>query len=111
MSDAYIAPNIRINGAYTERESLFETWATLISRDGVFIRCKEPFPRDTRVSLKFAVLFDGPQIITGEGVVLRSDFTVPGGMEVRFENLSHDSIETLNALVQHSTEVETASHL
>lgn len=100
MSDAYIAPHLRINHGFTEQEALFETWATMISRDGVFIRSRDPFPRGTRVSLKFAVLLDGLKIITGEGEVVRSDYTIPGGMEIRFENLSHDSLDTLAALLQ-----------
>lgn len=100
MSDTYIAPHKSINQAYTALEALFETWATMISRDGVFIRCREPFCRGTRVSLRFAVAMETIYIIAGEGTVVRSDYTTESGMEVRFETLTHDSHAILTRVLR-----------
>lgn len=99
MSDAYIAPFLRINHGYDEHGELFQTWATTISRDAVIIRTREPFEPGTRVGLKFAVLLDTPEIIIGEGVVVRVDSRTPMTMEVRFENLTPESYVLIDRLL------------
>lgn len=95
MDDTYIAPHHRINLAFAATDGLYDTWATHISKDAVHIRCREPFPTGTKVSLKFAVLLDEPRIVTGEGTVVRVVTTQPSGMDVRFDTLSPEPLTLL----------------
>ncbi len=97
-------PNVRqdervtINKEFDSFDQFIQEYITNISKSGVFIKSKTPLAVGTRVNLRFSVIMDDIETITGTGRVVRVD-TDPPGMGVVFEELSSYSQRLLEKLL------------
>lgn len=89
---------VTINKEFDSFDQFIQEYITNISKTGVFIKSKSPLPIGTRVNLRFTVIMDDIETITGVGRVVRVD-TDPPGMGVVFEDLSSYSQRLLEKLL------------
>ncbi len=97
-------PNVRqdervtINKEFDSFDQFIQEYITNISKSGVFIKTKTPLAIGTKVNLRFSVIMDDIETITGTGRVVRVDADPPG-MGVVFEELSGYSQRLLDKLL------------
>jgi uncharacterized protein (TIGR02266 family) len=71
------ATRIRVNRELDTIEEFISEYVSDISQSGVFIRSDDPLPKGTKVDLRFTVIDDDMETITGIGEVTR--VVLPGG--------------------------------
>jgi uncharacterized protein (TIGR02266 family) len=98
MTNARQEERVTINKEFDSFDQFIQEYITNISKSGVFIKSKSPLPIGTRVNLRFTVIMDDIETITGVGRVVRVD-TDPPGMGVVFEELSTYSQHLLEKLL------------
>lgn len=97
---------VTINKEFDSFDQFLEEYVTNISATGAFIKCKEPLPVGTKVNLRFTVIMDGIETVSGVGRVVRIS-KEPAGMGVVFEELESYSKKLLERLLT-SPKIETA---
>ena len=70
-----VEERVTINQEFESFDAFIDEYVTNISRSGAFIKCKAPLPVGTKVNLKFTVIADDIESVSG-------DVCVPPG--VRF---------------------------
>ena len=98
MSNVRQDERVTINKEFDSFDQFIQEYITNISKSGVFIKSKNPLPVGTRVNLRFSVIMDDIETITGVGRVVRVDAD-PAGMGVVFEELSSYSQRLLEKLL------------
>jgi uncharacterized protein (TIGR02266 family) len=98
MSNVRQDERVTINKEFDSFDQFIQEYITNISKSGVFIKSKSPLPVGTRVNLRFSVIMDDIETITGVGRVVRVDAD-PSGMGVVFEELSSYSQRLLEKLL------------
>ena len=98
MANGRQEERVTINKEFDSFDQFIQEYITNISKSGVFIKSKSPLPIGTRVNLRFSVIMDDIETITGVGRVVRVD-TDPPGMGVVFEELSSYSQDLLEKLL------------
>ena len=98
MSNVRQDERVTINKEFDSFDQFIQEYITNISKSGVFIKSKSPLPVGTRVNLRFSVIMDDIETITGVGRVVRVD-SDPAGMGVVFEELSSYSQRLLEKLL------------
>lgn len=78
---------LTINKEFDSFDQFIQEYVTNISATGVFIKSKAPLPVGTEVNLRFTVIMDDIETITGIGRVVRVSDDPPG-MGVVFEELN-----------------------
>jgi uncharacterized protein (TIGR02266 family) len=73
------APRVRVNREFESIDEFISEYVSDISQSGVFIRSDDPLPRGTKVDLRFTVIDEDMETITGIGEVTR--VVAPGGAE------------------------------
>jgi Tfp pilus assembly protein PilZ len=89
---------VTINKEFDSFDQFIQEYVTNISRSGVFIKTKSPLPIGTEVNLRFTVIMDDIETISGLGQVVRvaSD---PPGMGVVFKQLTEYSQKLVQKLL------------
>ena len=81
---------LTINKEFDSFDQFISEYVTNISASGVFIKTKNPLPVGTEVNLRFTVIMDDIETISGVGEVVRVGAD-PEGMGVVFRKLSEYS--------------------
>jgi molecular chaperone DnaK len=95
--DPRVGAELRLRLAYGSMDEFIERYATNVSRGGIFVRTREPWPPGTELAIDIA-LANGDQVIRGRGVVRwTTPPSAPGepprdpGMGLRFTELAPES--------------------
>jgi Tfp pilus assembly protein PilZ len=98
MSTTRQDERMTINKEFDSFDQFIQEYVTNISRSGVFIKTKTPLPIGTEVNLRFTVIMDDIETISGLGQVVRvaSD---PPGMGVVFKQLTEYSQKLVEKLL------------
>jgi uncharacterized protein (TIGR02266 family) len=94
-----------INREFASVEEFISEYVSNISRTGAFIRCNDPLPVGTRVSLRFSVILDDIETVEGVGEVVRvvpPGGLNPAGMGVVFVELTRSSQALIERLLTRS---------
>lgn len=91
-------PRVAINREFDSFDQFIQEYVTNVSRTGAFIKTKTPLPVGTLVDLRFSVLLEDVELLSGEGEVVRVE-TDPPGMGVVFRRLTHTSQRLLERLL------------
>ena len=103
--DARGPVNLRIKFRSESLQQFIERYGVDVSRDGIFIRTREPLPVGTRLKLDFQ-LVDTVPLFQGDGTVVwirehdPARAGVTPGMGVRFDRLSGESQTTLDTILE-----------
>lgn len=89
---------VTINTEFESFDAFIDEYVTNISRTGAFIKCNDPPPVGSRVSLRFSVLTEDLEAIEGEAEVVRVQ-NDPPGMGVVFVSLSDESRALIEKLL------------
>jgi uncharacterized protein (TIGR02266 family) len=89
---------VTINHEFSSVDEFVAEYVTNISRSGVFIKTKQPLPIGTKVNLKFTVIMEELETITGIGEVTRVQQDPPG-MGVVFVELESHSQDLIAKLI------------
>ncbi len=89
---------VTINKEFDSFDQFIQEYVTNISATGVFIKSKTPLPVGTQVNLRFTVIMDDIETITGLGRVVRVSED-PAGMGVVFEELNSYSQALIGKLL------------
>ncbi len=89
---------VTINKEFDSFDQFIQEYVTNISATGVFIKSKTPLPVGTEVNLRFTVIMDDIETITGLGRVVRVSED-PAGMGVVFEELNSYSQQLIGKLL------------
>ena len=89
---------VTINKEFESFDAFIQEYVTNISRNGVFIKSKNPLEIGTKVNLKFTVIMDDIESIEGVGEVVRVQQD-PSGMGVVFRELSQYSRNLIERLL------------
>ena len=95
---------VTVNREFRSVDQFIVEYVQNISASGIFIRSDSPLPKGTPVYLRFTLVLDELQTITGEGRVIR--VVEPGGdelpgMGVVFTRLTKYSKKLLQILLEH----------
>ena len=93
-----VEERVTINQEFESFDAFIDEYVTNISRSGAFIKCKTPLPVGTKVNLKFTVIADDIESVSGVGEVVRVQ-NDPPGMGVVFTQLSDESTRLIEALL------------
>ena len=88
---------LTINKEFESFDAFITEYVTNISRTGVFVRSKQPYPVGTRVNLHFSIILEGLETIEGEGEVVRIEHE-PAGMGIAFVSLTPESQSLVSQL-------------
>lgn len=88
---------LTINKEFESFDAFITEYVTNISRTGVFVRSKQPYPVGTRVNLHFSIILEGLETIEGEGEVVRIEHE-PAGMGIAFVTLTPESQSLVSQL-------------
>jgi uncharacterized protein (TIGR02266 family) len=89
---------LTINKEFDSFDQFIQEYVTNISRTGVFIKTKTPLPIGTEVNLRFTVIMDDIETISGVGKVVRVADDPPG-MGVVFTELAEYSQQLIAKLL------------
>ena len=89
---------LTINKEFDSFDQFIQEYVTNISASGVFIKSKTPLEIGTLVDLRFTVIMDDIETITGTGRVVRVSEDPPG-MGVVFEELTSYSQRLIDKLL------------
>jgi len=92
-----VEQRVAVNQEFESFGTFVDAYVTNISRSGAFLKCPTPMPVGTKVALRFTVIGDEVETISGIGEVVRVQ-NDPSGMGVVFTDLdatSATAIETL----------------
>ena len=89
---------VTINKEFDSFDQFIQEYVTNISRSGAFIKTNSPLPIGTEVDLRFTVIMDDIETITGVGRVVRVEAN-PSGMGVVFVKLSDYSERLIEKLL------------
>ena len=89
---------VTINKEFDSFDQFIQEYVTNISATGVFIKSKIPFPVGIEVNLRFTVIMDDIETITGLGRVVRVSED-PEGMGVVFVELNSYSQALIGKLL------------
>lgn len=95
---------LKVNLKYPDRESFVERFSINISRNGLFVRAKDPLPVGSRVRFEYR-LGDNTRILRGVGLVRwirpveESSAEKPPGMGIEFVDLDPQSEELVTHIV------------
>ena len=89
---------LTINKEFDSFDQFIQEYVTNISQTGVFIKTKTPLPIGTEVNLRFTVVMDDIETITGVGKVVRVADDPPG-MGVVFTELTNYSQQLIAKLL------------
>jgi len=93
------APRVTLNKEFASFDAFVDDYVLNVSRQGVFIRSRDPLPVGTAVDLHFSVLADGePGSVEGVGRVVRVQ-SDPPGMGVVFTRVDRASQGLLDRLL------------
>ena len=90
---------VSINHEFSSVDQFVAEYVTNISRSGVFIKTKQPLPIGTKVNLKFTVIMDELETISGVGEVMRVQTTGEVGMGVVFVELESHSQDLIAKII------------
>lgn len=95
---------VNLSISYETLDQFFHDYATNISVGGVFIRTRHPAAIGTELKVAFALPgLEGKVETTGRVVHVQGETAEsPGGMGIRFEDLSKDSKKIIDHLVMES---------
>jgi uncharacterized protein (TIGR02266 family) len=89
---------VTINKEFDSFDQFIQEYVTNISRSGAFIKTSDPLPVGTDVDLRFTVIMDDIETISGVGRVVRVEANPPG-MGVVFVELSEYSEKLIQKLL------------
>lgn len=90
---------VLVNQEFECIDDYIAEYVSNISQGGVFIRSKNPLPQGTRVTLKFSVILDDLEEVSGEGEVVRVNHSPENsGMGVAFTRLDARSKELVDEI-------------
>ncbi|MEL6544516.1 MAG: TIGR02266 family protein, partial [Myxococcota bacterium] len=95
---------LKVNLKYPDRESFVERFSINVSRNGLFVRAKDPLPVGSRVRFEYR-LDDNTRILRGVGLVRwvrdaeNSTDEKPPGMGIEFVDLDPQSEELVTHIV------------
>ena len=80
------AQRVTLHASFESFDAFVRDYVANVSRTGVFLRADDPLPVGTEVNLRFTVVMDDIETITGVGEVVRVQ-NDPPGMGVVFTKL------------------------
>jgi hypothetical protein len=98
MSSRRQDERVTINKEFDSFDQFLQEYVTNISARGAFIKSKTPLPVGTLVNLRFTVIMDGIETVSGVGRVVRVSDDPPG-MGVVFEQLESYSRRLLERVL------------